>query len=301
MVAQTRNQNRPPKLGVVAISYNETIDMPGFIAHLVPWVDEIVIVDDGSTDDTEALAKAGGDKVCFVDSPRQSGEGFNHQRNKGIDAATAEWLLHMDIDERVPPRLATEILRRLRTESVDAYRFRRLNFFLHQPMAGGVMGRWNDIHLAKRTVLRFEESKGPVFHETVVLEPQAKVGQLDEVMWHLNDKNFADRMRKNAQYSTKEAERIANSRRKLRPLSLLAGPVRAAIRTGVRNLGRGNGMAGLIWTIYQFAGTFTQYAMAWEKLHGRSRQELEAEISELWQSSGLLPSPRRPADVSEGD
>lgn len=37
-------------LGVVAISYNEEQDLPGFLSNLVSWVDEIVIMDDGSTD-----------------------------------------------------------------------------------------------------------------------------------------------------------------------------------------------------------------------------------------------------------
>lgn len=44
--------NTKPTLGVVAISYNEEKDLPGFLGHLIAWVDEIVIVDDGSNDAT---------------------------------------------------------------------------------------------------------------------------------------------------------------------------------------------------------------------------------------------------------
>ena len=284
MTTSSKKPNTSPTLGVVAISYNESIDMPGFISHLVPWVDEIVIIDDGSTDDTEALAVAGGEKVRFIKSPRQPDEGFNHQRNKGIRAATADWLLHMDVDERVTPALAAEILRRLPIESCDAYRYRRLNFFLHQPLYGGLMGRWNAIHLAKRTVFRFDVSQGPVFHEKAVLTPGSKVGQLDEYIWHLNDKNFADRLRKNALYSPKEAERIVKGRKTIPRRLLLTRPLRAALRATIYNLGRRNGAPGFAWTLYQFAATFSQYVMAWELLHGRGRQELEDEIARLWQS-----------------
>src|SRR2546428_14092308 len=99
-------QKPRPTLGVVAISHNEETDMPGFLEHLLPWVDEIVIVDDGSTDETIQIARAAGPKVKIISSPRQPGEYYSHQRNKGIDAATSDWLLHMDIVERVTPELA---------------------------------------------------------------------------------------------------------------------------------------------------------------------------------------------------
>jgi len=55
-----------PTLGVVSISYNEERDIGGFLENLSPWVDEIVIVDDGSTDRTQAMAEAYGDKVKFL-------------------------------------------------------------------------------------------------------------------------------------------------------------------------------------------------------------------------------------------
>ena len=55
-----------PTLGVVAIAYNEEQDLPGFLDHLLPWVDEIVIVDDGSTDRTAEIAASAGGKVNFT-------------------------------------------------------------------------------------------------------------------------------------------------------------------------------------------------------------------------------------------
>src|SRR5205814_9674367 len=139
-----------PTLGVVAISHNEEQDLPSFLGHLLPWVDEIVLVDDGSTDHTPELAQAAAPKVKFITSPRQPGEYYSHQRNKGIDAAKSDWLLHMDIDERMTPELAEEILAGIREVGKDGYRFRRLNFFLHRPIRSSGWQNWNLIHLARR-------------------------------------------------------------------------------------------------------------------------------------------------------
>ncbi len=75
------NNDKLVTLGVVAISYNEERDLPGFNANLQTWVDEIVIVDDGLTDTAESLAKAAGEKVNFIVSPREENVYFSRQRN----------------------------------------------------------------------------------------------------------------------------------------------------------------------------------------------------------------------------
>ncbi|MEM6849574.1 MAG: glycosyltransferase, partial [Pseudomonadota bacterium] len=49
-----------PTLGVVAIAHNEAVDLPGFLKNAKHFADEIVIVDDGSDDDTVAMARAAG-------------------------------------------------------------------------------------------------------------------------------------------------------------------------------------------------------------------------------------------------
>ena len=154
-----------PTLGVVAISYNEEKDLLGFIDHLLPWVDEIVIIDDGSSDRTADIASIKGSKVHFILSPRKEGEFFSHQRNKGIANSSCDWLIHMDIDERVTPALATEILMAISDTTKDAYRFRRKNFFLHRAMRGGGWQDWNLIHLARRSVLKF----GGMYHEECIV------------------------------------------------------------------------------------------------------------------------------------
>ncbi|MDC3133108.1 glycosyltransferase [Flavobacteriaceae bacterium] len=61
-----------PTLAVVAISCNEEVDLPGFLEHLVTWVDGIVIVNDGSKDATDQIASKYGPKINFIKSKREA-------------------------------------------------------------------------------------------------------------------------------------------------------------------------------------------------------------------------------------
>src|SRR6476620_10103883 len=73
--------NKTATLSVLAMCRNEEQDLPAFLQHLLPWIDEIVLLDDGSTDRTVAIAKAAGEKVNLICSPRSKGEYFSDKLN----------------------------------------------------------------------------------------------------------------------------------------------------------------------------------------------------------------------------
>jgi len=277
--------NASPTLGVVAIALNEERDLPGFLSHLVNWVDEIVIIDDGSTDRTAEIARAAGPKVKFISTPRQTGEYYSHQRNKGIDTATSDWLLHMDIDERVTPELAQEIASAIREPGKDGYRFRRLNFFLHRPMRGGGWQKWNLVHLARREKFRF----GGKMHETCLLDaPLERVGQLQGFMWHLNDFDYVERVRKNMVYMQVEAENLEERGVQVRWFHFVLPPLRRMFKAYFLNGGYRDGAAGVLYAMHVLTGTFNWYATAWARANCRPRADLENHLSQLWRSKPIV-------------
>jgi len=272
-------RNVRPTLGVVAIAQNEERDLGAFFEHLLPWVDEIVIIDDGSTDRTAELARAAGPKVQFVVSPRGDGEYYSHQRNKGIAAAKSDWLLHMDIDERVTPELAREIQTAITDPAKDGYRFRRLNFFLHRPMRGGGWQNWNLIHLARREKFRF----GGKMHETTLLDaPPERAGQLASFMWHLNDSDYVERVRKNMIYMQVEAENLLEAGRPIRWFDLLVHPLKRVLKSYFLEGGYKDGVVGVLYAMFVLTGTFNWYATAWDRANAISREELEGKLKGLW-------------------
>ncbi len=93
----------PESVAACLIVQNEQQRLPAALAS-VAFCDEVVVVDGGSTDRTLEIARAAGAKV--IESPWP---GFAAQRNVALDAAEADWVLEIDADERVSPRLRASI------------------------------------------------------------------------------------------------------------------------------------------------------------------------------------------------
>jgi glycosyltransferase involved in cell wall biosynthesis len=275
----TKNPDSPT-IGVVAISYNEETDLPGFLDHLLPWVDEIVLVDDGSADRTEEIAVAAGEKIRFVLSPRNPGEYYADQRNKGIAAAASDWLLHMDVDERVPPDLADEIRRAIAEPGCDAYRFRRLNYFLNRPMRGGGFADWNLVHLARKDCLRFSG----MYHEEIHLScPDDRVGQLNARIHHLNDDGYDERLQKSAGYQFEIANRIRSSGKRLRSKDIYLSFLAEFFYKYVWKRGFVDGTPGLIWAFHSAAAAVRARALVWDEQNRIPREKIEEGNRNRWQ------------------
>ena len=96
-------------LTVIILTYNEAANIGRCLAAL-DWADDVVIVDSGSTDETQAAARAIRDDVRWLEHPF---EDFGAQRNWALDHAQVPhpWVLFLDADEVCTPQLAEELTR----------------------------------------------------------------------------------------------------------------------------------------------------------------------------------------------
>jgi glycosyltransferase involved in cell wall biosynthesis len=85
------------------IARDEARSLPDCLAS-VAFCQEIVLVDSGSSDETVAIARAAGARVI-----EQPWLGFAAQRNVALGHARGTWVLEIDADERVSPRLRAEM------------------------------------------------------------------------------------------------------------------------------------------------------------------------------------------------
>ena len=139
--------NKKPTLAVVAISYNEEVDIPGFLEHLIEWVNEIVIVDSGSTDSTLEIINKSTFDIKIVKTTLEKAGGYAALRNLGVEKCNSDWVINMDIDERITKNLKAEILKSINIDKYNAFRYRRLNYCLHRPMKAGGWNSWNNSQL----------------------------------------------------------------------------------------------------------------------------------------------------------
>ena len=85
----------PPTLSACLIVRNESLVLERCLASLAGVVDEIVVVDTGSTDATPEIAADFGARICR----HAWQDDFAAARNVGLDAATGDWILVVDADE----------------------------------------------------------------------------------------------------------------------------------------------------------------------------------------------------------
>lgn len=88
-----------PSVSLCMIVRDEEAFLPACLDAARPFVDEICIVDTGSTDGTIAIAKARGARVQSITWP----ESFAEARNHSLEMASGDWILVLDADEVLRP------------------------------------------------------------------------------------------------------------------------------------------------------------------------------------------------------
>lgn len=129
------NTSMQPLISVVIKAKDEEQRLPAALASLVGFADEVIVVDDGSSDATVEIAKAAGARVV---SHRSTDGDINELDVVGFLAASGTHLCRLDADERMQPALAAR-LRELATDPATAgVRFARKNvMFGDWPRHGG--------------------------------------------------------------------------------------------------------------------------------------------------------------------
>ena len=195
-----------PRLSAVVVARDEQAQLGECLAALA-FCDEIVAVLDRCTDASAAIARGAGARAIEGAWEREG-----PRRNAGLDAATGDWILEVDADERVPPALAAEIRAEIarrspgRAEGAPAAAHYLIGFDNH---IGGTLVRrgWGAYWGVSAAVRLFTPGAkrwgaGRV-HPAIELRGARR--RLDCRMVHLVDRDFADMLARLERYTALRA------------------------------------------------------------------------------------------------
>jgi len=238
------------RISAVIITKNEEAAI-GRCLESISWVDEIVVLDSGSTDETVGIARSKGAKV-FTSA---EWPGFGIQKNRALELATGDWILSVDADERVTPELAAEI-RSMVTSSnpKPGYEMPRLSSYCGRYMRHS--GWWPDYvtRLVQRGRGRFSPS---LVHER--MEVDGPVGRLKHTLMHDSFQTLEQVLDKVNRYSSLSAQQMAASGRQGGVLTAIVHGLGAFIRTYVFKAGFLDGREGLMLAVSNAEGAYYKY------------------------------------------
>jgi glycosyltransferase involved in cell wall biosynthesis len=231
---------REPRVTVLIVARDEAHNLAECLAA-ARWADErVVVVDAASRDATVEIARRDADQVAV-----RVFDDFASQRNAALSLAGGDWVLSVDADERITPRLAAEI-RRVVVEPLSAFSGYRV------PIRSEILGRSfgfsgtqhdNPLRLFRRDSGRWTG----LVHETVDLRGPA--GQLRGELRHRTIPTMAAFLDKINRYTTLEAEGLAG-RQPFRIGDLAVRPAWTFFKLYVFKQGFRDGIEGFVFCFF---------------------------------------------------
>ncbi|NQW03493.1 MAG: glycosyltransferase family 2 protein [Acidobacteria bacterium] len=247
-----------PSVTATVITLNEADHIGDCLAAL-SWADEILVIDSGSTDGTQDLARAAGARVIERDWP-----GYAAQKDFAAAQAAHDWIVSVDADERVSPELADSIRRTLEAPGDRiGFRIPRVTFHL---------GRWIrttdwypdfQLRLYDRRHAAWMPASGVrrLVHESVTA--RGPVGQLSRELQHYAYRDLAHHHDTMQRYTTLAATQMAAEGRRVGLLGLALHPPAAFLRNYLLRRGFMDGTTGLIISAMNAHYVFLKFAKLW--------------------------------------
>jgi glycosyltransferase involved in cell wall biosynthesis len=260
----------PAKLTVLVTCKNERMNIGPCIDSVRGIADEMLVADSGSTDGTLEYLRARGDCRIIEREYRFAGD----FKNWAIPQASHEWVLILDADERVPPRLFAEICGVLLNDGEhDGYWIGRSNHLMGHKVRYTDWARDRLVRLFRRDLGRYE---GPSDHGDVVVS-SGRVGMLREPLDHYTLWSWSHYLNKFERYTRVQADQWYAAGRQPSYRRMLTQPPLRFLRDYALHRGFLDGFVGLQISMMSAFYSFMKQARLWELHHGRKQTDVEHE------------------------
>ncbi len=244
-----KRKNSKLPISVFIIAKNEEDRIPYAINSVIGWVDEVIVVDSGSTDKTvEVAKKLGSAKVVF-----NQWQGYGMQKSYGESLCKNDWILNIDADEEVTPELKDEIIELFSGEPKhSAYNLTvkiTPRFSITPPALG-----------PEDVVVRLYNKKNAKYdthtiHDSVLVE-SGSIGKLKSIVLHRCFRSYSHAIEKINFYTSMQAEDMMKKNRCPLRTRVIIEPFFAFIKSYFINKYMFLGFEGFVESvIYSFSKT----------------------------------------------
>lgn len=226
-------------LSVFIIAKNEADRIPLVIRAVRDWVDEVIVIDSGSTDDTVVVSEALGARVLF-----HAWRGYGPQKVFAEQQCRNAWLLNLDADEEISPHLGEEIRALFNSgdPSCAAYTLPILPLYPFQDSGHAWTAFHHPVRLYRKDMAGFKDE---LVHDTVVVH-EGRIGHLKGMVLHRSFRSLAHHVEKVNGYSSAQAEVLAARGRDPGLLALLLTPIFAFFKQFILRREFVNGVDGIV-------------------------------------------------------
>ncbi|MFV0564570.1 MAG: glycosyltransferase family 2 protein [Flavobacteriaceae bacterium] len=240
------------KLSGVVITFNEERNIEKCLQSLVPVVDEIVVVDSFSTDNTKAICAKY--NTVFIE---QEFLGYIEQKNFALNQANYDYIVSLDGDEALSGALQQSIIALKSNWQLNGYYANRFNNFC---------GQWikhSDWYPNKKLRVfdrRNAQWKGINPHDNVVMNnPDDKTGHLKGDILHWTYQTYSEFNLKTEHFSSISARAYYNFGKKASIWNIVFNPTWAFFKAYFLRFGFLDGLNGFVICVQTANITFLKY------------------------------------------
>ncbi len=219
----------PSRISAVIITKNEEQHIARCIQSLLPVTDDIIIIDSGSTDQTETVCKK-----YPVTFQTKAWEGFSNAKNYGNSLAKYNYILSIDGDEELSTEMQHYIIEALKNPIHVAYELPFLTNFCGQWIRHGAWYPESHIRIFDKTKVRWEGH----IHEKLILPSEGKTGKITKgYIHHYTIANLHEYIEKINYYTTLHANEMHKKGKKANFIKLYIAPCFSFFRDYIIKLG----------------------------------------------------------------
>lgn len=245
------------RFSIVIVCKNEAEALQRTLPGWQRVTDDIVLYDNGSTDNTLTIAK----QYPNVHIQRGPWMGFGATKQKAVALARYDWILSIDADEALDEMLQQQLVTLHLTDPKTVYDIRFKTFLGNKELKWGEWGGDHHIRLFNRTYVNWNDA--PV-HETLIIPHDTNVQKLTGYILHYTMNDMAEYSTKMTRYALLNAEKYFAQDKRASWLKRYMGGPFAFIKYYIFMLGFLDGWEGLVCARMTAYYTSLKYARLYE-------------------------------------